>query len=326
MSNASDIDIYRNMWVARHRPTTLDAMLLDDRIREEMLKFVEDDTIPHFLFYGDPGGGKTTLAKIIVNSLLDCQYLYINASDESGVDVVRGKIKDFATTKSLDGKIKVVILDEIDGTKADGNGTTMQKALRNVMESYAANVRFILTANNIGQINDAILSRCVIYNIVPNMGDYMKAIYGVLQSENITLPDVKTDEFKEFALDIRSRYPDIRKCINHMQRACVTGEYVKLEGNLNALKAICEAIMDIIDEQDPNKLRQYVIDQGDIIANDYRNLMHIMFNMYFETDLKANMKKRDAMLVISEHLKSNEVVMDIEINFYACCLHLMRNK
>ena len=326
MSNIADVDIYRNMWVQKYRPPTLDNLVLNDRVREEILAFVENGDIPHLFLYGDPGGGKTSLAKIIVNSLLDCQYLYINASDESGVDVVRGKITDFAVKKSLDGKMKVIILDEIDGTKADGNGTTMQKALRNVMETYAHNVRFILTANNKGQISDAILSRCVIYNIVPDMGDYMKAIYKVLNSEGITLPVVKTEEFTEFAMDIRSRYPDIRGCINHMQRACVTGEYVKLESNVNALKAICEKIMSIVDEQDPNKLRKYVIDQGDVIANDYRNLMHIMFNMYFDTDLKANIKKRDAMLVISEHLKSHEVVMDIEINFYACCLHLMKYK
>ena len=322
----NNVDVYRNMWVEKYRPSDIDSLLLDSRIREEILEFVKGDSIPHLLFYGDPGGGKTTLAKIIVNSLLDCQYIYINASDESGVDVVRGKIKDFAVTKALDGKIKVVILDEIDGTKADANGTSMQKALRNVMETYAGNVRFILTANNKGQISDAILSRCTIYNIVPDMGDYMKAVYSVLQKEGVKLPEGKTEEFKDFALDIRSRYPDIRGCINHMQRACITGEYVKIEGNINAVKAVCEKIMELIDELDPVKLRQYVIDQGEIIANDYRNLMHIMFNMYFETDLKASVKKRDAMLIVAEHLKSHETVMDVEINFFACCLHLMRSK
>jgi replication factor C small subunit len=128
------------IWCERYRPQTLDDIILSDRTREIVKGF--SDEIPNLLFVGTPGTGKTTLARIIVNDILKCNFLYINASDESGIDTIRHKVTNFSQTKSFDGKVKVVILDECDGLTSQA-----QAALRNTMESFAKYTRFIITAN-----------------------------------------------------------------------------------------------------------------------------------------------------------------------------------
>ena len=132
--------MFNNLWVEKYRPKTIDEMVLsgENRAYFNTLK----DEVPNLLFVGTPGIGKTTIAKIIVQDILKCQYLYINASDENGIDTIRSKVCGFSQTKSLDGSIKIVILDEADGITIDG-----QRALRNTMEEYSSFTRFILTAN-----------------------------------------------------------------------------------------------------------------------------------------------------------------------------------
>src|SRR5574344_2402208 len=109
------MDIFSNLWVEKYRPKTVKDIVLSDNIKEKFEEFRSQQTIPHLLFVSPPGQGKTSLAKIIVTDILDCTYLYINASDENGIDTIRTKIMSFATTKSIDGKLKVIILDEADG-------------------------------------------------------------------------------------------------------------------------------------------------------------------------------------------------------------------
>ena len=124
MGKAND---YKNLWIEKYRPDTLDSLVLEDFLRTDIEKYVKSGEIPHLLFYGQAGGGKTTLAKVIVNDLLDCEYLYINASDRSGIDVIRGEIKQAAERKSMDGKLKVIILDECDGLSSTGGGGSCKK-------------------------------------------------------------------------------------------------------------------------------------------------------------------------------------------------------
>ena len=153
--------MFDNLWIEKYRPKKLDDFCTSNSstLKEFVGKFNTDNEIPNILLVGNPGIGKTTISKIIVNDLLECDHLYINASDENGIDTIRSKVTNYARTKSL-FDIKIIILDECDGLTQDG-----QRALRNVMEQYSAITRFILTANYKHRIIPALQSRCHTFDI-----------------------------------------------------------------------------------------------------------------------------------------------------------------
>ena len=160
-----------DIWCEKYRPSTLNEIVLDKNTKTYFNKVQEENNIPNVLFVGKPGIGKTSLAKIIVNSILKCQYLYINASDENGIDTIRTKVLNFAQTQSLFGNIKVIILDECDGLSIDA-----QKALRNSIEEYHDLTRFILTANYKHKIIPALQSRCQVFDINYDKNDYIDSL------------------------------------------------------------------------------------------------------------------------------------------------------
>ena len=163
-----------SIWTEKYRPKTLNEMVLspDNRNYFSSLK----GEVPNLLFIGTPGIGKTTIAKVIVQDILKCQYLYINASDENGIDTIRNKVNNFSQTKSFDGNIKIVILDECDGITIDG-----QRALRNTMEEYSAYTRFILTANYKHKIIPPIQSRAQCFDLNPVISDVVTRIGYILK-------------------------------------------------------------------------------------------------------------------------------------------------
>jgi len=206
---------FQNLLVEKYRPQTLDEIVLskDDRLFVESIQAKKE--IPHLLFAGIQGSGKTSLSKIIVNNILDCQYLYINASDENGIDAIRGKIVGFAKTKSLDGKIKVILLDEADQISLEG-----MKALRNVMEEFASNTRFILTCNYLYKIIPPIQSRCQIINLIPPIEGVVQRIVDILKKENVKIP---ADQKPLLLEHIRKHLPDIRRIVNDIQKYSISG-------------------------------------------------------------------------------------------------------
>ena len=156
------INDFNSLWCEKYRPKKLEDFVITEKNLEIIESFKNKKQIPNLLFLGTPGIGKTTLAKIIVNSILQCQYLYINASDENGIDTIRTKVTGFAQTKSFDGNLKTIILDECDGLTMDG-----QRALRNTMEELSGFTRFILTANYRYKIIPALQSRCQSIDLTP---------------------------------------------------------------------------------------------------------------------------------------------------------------
>ncbi len=201
------------LWVERYRPQDLSTYVGNEHLKTKVERFLNDGNIPHLLLYGRAGGGKTTLAKIIVNNT-ECDYLYINASDERNIDLVRDKLKTFASSVGFK-PMKVVILDEADYL----NVNSAQPALRNLMETFSAHCRFILTCNYVEKIIDPIQSRCQTYKIIPPSKKEV-AVHAktILEKENISF------DLDDLALVVTAGYPDLRKVINELQRMSINGK------------------------------------------------------------------------------------------------------
>jgi replication factor C small subunit len=301
---------YQDLWVQKYAPKTLDDLVLSDENRDFFSK-INDDT-PHLLLYGNAGTGKTTLAKIIVNDILKCQYLYINASDENGVDTIRNKVTSFSQTRSLDGKKKVIILDEFCGTTAEA-----QRILRNVMEEYASTTRFILTANYINRIIEPIQSRCLLFNIVPKIDQTVLRCFTILKQENIEI-----ESERELITYVKNNFPDMRRIINDLQMFSITGKLIVK--NLNQLKNYAKIIFDDLTSKKPVlEIRKFTIQEERNFGSDYQSLLKELFDLIYESSINDDAKKA-SMLEIGEHMYRDNSVVDHEINFFCCILNLSK--
>ena len=201
-----------SLWVEKYRPDTLEGYVGNEHILEKVKIYIENEDVQHLLLYGVAGTGKTTLAKIITNQI-DCDVMYINASDENSVDAVRDKIRGFASSMGF-RKWKVVILDESDYLTPNA-----QAALRNLMETFSKSTRFILTCNYVEKVIDPIQSRCQTFAITPpSKKEVAKRLHQILTEEGVSFQN------EELAILVNSGYPDIRRVLNAAQRQVVNGE------------------------------------------------------------------------------------------------------
>ena len=294
------------LWVEKYRPQDLSTYVGNENLKTKVERFLDDGNVPHLLLYGRAGGGKTTLAKIIVNHV-DCDYLYINASDERNIDLVRDKLKTFASSVGFK-PMKVVILDEADYL----NVNSAQPALRNLMETFSAHCRFILTCNYVEKIIDPIQSRCQTYKIIPPSKKEV-AVHAktILEKENISF------DLDDLALVVTAGYPDLRKVINELQRMSINGKLsidkdgmIHNEFKLQFLDAIRNG-------ESIGTIRKMVADSN---FTEYTELYRLLYD---EVESFGVDKMPEIIADISKGSYQDVLVVDKEINFIATVSNIL---
>lgn len=285
------------LFVEHYRPTKLDNYVGNENIKKVIKQYLDQDDIQNLCFYGPAGTGKTTLAKLIVKNL-DCDYLYINASDERGIDTIRDKVTGFASTASFKS-LKVVILDE-----ADFLTINAQASLRNVIETFSRSTRFILTCNYIERIIDPLQSRCQTLKIIPpSKVEVAKHLAWILGEENISFV---VDDIKNI---VNQFYPDLRKMLNTIQLSIIDAK-LSIDKSVLVSNNYMNSLLKELTKKKPNwrELRKIIINSG---VNDFEELYRFLFDNVSEY---ASGKEGSVSIILNEHLYQANFRIDKEIN------------
>ena len=296
------------LWVEKYRPSNLDTYIGNEYLKSKVSMYLESGDLPHLLLYGRAGTGKTTLAKLLVNNI-ECDYLYINASDENNVDTVRTKVKNFASTVGFKD-MKVIILDECDYITPNA-----QAALRNLMETFSKHCRFILTCNYVERIIDPIQSRCQSFQIIPpSKTEVAKHLHSILIQENIM------DSPEDIKVLVESGYPDIRRVINSAQRNVVKGR-LKLDTSSIIQNDYKLKLLKILETQNKKnafkEIRQLLADNK---ITDFADLFRLLYD---EVDGYGKGHLAECILIIARYELSDSQVVDKEINAMAMIIELL---
>lgn len=293
----------------KYRPTLLDNFVGNEQLKQQIQTFLNQNDLVNMLFYGPPGSGKTTLAKLIVKNL-DCDYLMINASDERGIETIRDKVAGFASSASFK-PIKIVILDE-----ADFLTIQAQASLRNIIETFSRTTRFILTCNYIERIIDPLQSRCQALKVIPpTKGDVAKHISNILDQENIKY------ELDDLKLLINKFYPDLRKMLNTIQLCSKDGRF-HVDESIIVNSNYMNLVLKELTNKKPNwkEIRQMIANSG---VSDFEELYRFLYD-----NVEKYLPEREgsATVLINEHLFQSNFRIDKEINILSLIAKLIELK
>ena len=293
------------LWIEKYRSETLEQYIGNDAVKARIADCIANNDIPHFIFAGSAGTGKTTLAKLIVKNI-QCDYLYINASDENGIDIIRDKVKGFASTSSFK-PLKVVILDE-----ADFLTQPAQAALRNLIEEYSMVTRFVLTCNYIERLIEPLQSRCEIHILKPPT----KSAVAKHICTNILDVEGVTYDIQDVAKVINELYPDVRSIIKVLQSNVKDSKLTvtTLDDNW------CKQLIQILNKREKNawyQVRQLVADaQVDDFQTAYRYMFDHLADFSYGHDAELS-------VILDDFIWRAGVVPDKEINFAAAIAKIL---
>ena len=301
------------LWVEKYRPQNIKDCILPNELKSTFQQFVENEEIPNLLLTGTAGVGKTTVAKAMLEEI-GCTYMMINGSEESGIDTLRTKIKNFASTVSMDGKRKYVILDEADYL----NPQSTQPALRGIIEEFSKNCGFILTCNFRNRIIEPLHSRCSTVEFrIPNEQkpklamNFMKRVQDILEKENVTHNEkVVADVIGKF-------FPDWRRCLNELQRYSVSGS-IDAGILVNLSDTSIKELVSFVKDKDFKSCRQWVVHNLD-------NDPHRIYRRIYDS-LSGNVPDSaipHCVLILGDYSYKSAFVADQEINLLACLTEMM---
>ena len=301
------------LWVEEYRPKDVGSCVLPKTLKDTFLEFVESDNIPNLILSGKPGVGKTTIAKAMLEQI-GATYMMINGSEESGIDVLRTKIKNFASTVSLEGGRKYLILDEADYL----NPQSTQPALLGFIEEFHKNCGFILTCNYKNRLIEPLHSRCsVIEFSIPKSekqtlaSEFMKRLISILDTEQ-----VKYDK-RVLAEVINNHFPDWRRVLNELQRYSISGQIdAGILVNLNDVNT--KELMKFMKDKEFTNVRKWVIDNLD---NDPVRLLRSVYDNLYEYVDGSSIPH--CVVVLGEYQYKSAFVADQEINTMACLTEIM---
>ena len=301
------------LWVEKYRPDSLESYIGNEHLKSKIKLYLENGDLPHLLLYGRAGTGKTTLAKLLVNNI-ECDHLYINASDENSVDVVRNKVRNFASTIGFKD-MKVIILDECDYITPNA-----QAALRNLMETFSKHTRFILTCNYVERIIDPIQSRCQSFQIVPpSRKEVAVHLTSILKEEEADF------EMDDVATLVNGGYPDIRRVINFAQRQIVDGKLSIDQNNLVAVdlnvNVFSSQIVNVLKTQ--SKKDAFVTIRKMLADNQISDFADLFRLLYDEVDDYGKGHIAECILTIAKYQLSDAQVVDKEINAMAMLIEIL---
>ena len=298
-----------SLLVEKYRPNILDNYVGNKNIKSVISKYLEQNDIQNFIFYGPAGTGKTTLAKLIVNNL-ECDYVYITASDERGIETIRDKVSSFASVASFK-PLKVVILDE-----ADFLTIQAQASLRNIIETFSRTTRFILTCNYVERIIDPLQSRCQVLKVVPPTKKITALhLLKILNQENIR----HTDE--DIISIVNQFYPDLRKCINAIQANTVNSQLKLDESVLFSSNYVNEVISELgKDKPNFKNIRQIIANAN---TDDYEELFKELFDSASEY---LPGKEGTVASLVNDHQYKANFRIDKEINTMSLINNLILQK
>lgn len=295
------------LWVEKYRPGTLDSFVGTPELLTAAKKFIDTKTIPHLILHGSPGTGKTSLAKILT-AHIECDVLYINASDQNDIENVRTRIKTFASSQGF-SDLKVVILDE-----ADFLSLSAQAALRNLMESCSEHTRFILTCNYVEKVLPALISRGQMFNVLPpSKGQAAMLVKNILSAEGIL-------HSKEDVVNVvNAHFPDLRKIINSLQQSSLTGQFKFVTGVATS-DVFSDKLIDMIKTKKSfNEIRQLIANQE---LKTFDDLYQILFA---KVSVFAPKQEAIATIIIAEYVYQSALILHKEIAFMACIAKLLES-